>query len=80
MDDSSTALLGIALAAALPIFGLIGVMIRTQTKHGVKLDGQEATQKLILTKLDLVTNLGQDVAVLNIKVENLTERFERDCA
>ena len=73
MDDSSIALLGIALAAAVPIFVLIGVIIKTQAAHG-------ATQKLILEKLDAMTTYGQDIAVLKNDVINIYKRFERKSA
>ena len=73
MDDSSIALLGIALAAAVPIFVLIGVIIKTQAAHGAK-------QKLILEKLDAMTTYGQDIAVLKNDVVNIYKRFERKSA
>ena len=73
MDDSSIALLGIALAAAVPIFVLIGIIIRTQAAHG-------ATLKALGEKLDDMTHYGQDIAVLKNDVINIYKRFERDCA
>ena len=80
MENISSDDIMIGLSLAVVIGGFVLMVARTLSAHGEKLSSVEQGQKLILKKIDLLVEHGEDIAVLKNDVITIYKRIERDCA
>ena len=84
-------LLAISAMLAVAVAGFVITHNKTQAEHGAEIKAVKVAQakqaidskdrdKLLFKKIDQFSVYGKDIAVLNIKYDNLKEQVERDCA